>query len=64
VRRDIDALEIVCVYKDAGCDWEGTFAKLEVQLQVHSYFGTFYYSCVYYRGTYQPAIMQYASFVT
>ena len=30
VRRDINALEMVCVYSAKGCDWEGTFAKLEV----------------------------------
>ena len=31
MRRDINALEMVCVYSDKGCDWEGTFAKLEVR---------------------------------
>ena len=31
VRRDINALEMVCVYSAKGCDWEGTFAKLEVR---------------------------------
>ena len=34
VRRDINALEMVCVYSDKGCDWEGTFAKLEVGCSV------------------------------
>jgi hypothetical protein len=32
VRRDIDALEMVCVYAEKGCDWEGTFGKLKVFL--------------------------------
>jgi hypothetical protein len=36
VRRDIDALEMVCVYAEKGCDWEGTFAKLEVSVGVAS----------------------------
>lgn len=31
VRRDIDALEMYCPYRDSGCDWEGTFAKLKVR---------------------------------
>ena len=30
VRRDINALEITCVYQPQGCVWEGTFSKLEV----------------------------------